>query len=359
MMPRNQETEKDSFYDVLGVKENATKEEIKKAYRALSLKYHPDKNNGNQDAIGQFQKISEAYETLGDEQKRAQYDMMSSLGFQSGNGLGAPTDLDELLGALFSSAIFGGGGSGIPTGNVHIFHAMPGMTPFGFPSPPNHHPPSPQVPNFGFNPFFTPQHSSSSAPHEQYSPSPSQQHSHAVPQQKPPPITKTINITMEQVLNGASVPVEVERFIIENGHKIFEQETIYVQIPKAIDDNEMIILREKGNALSDHNKGDIKLHVKIENNTEFERRGLDLLLTKRISLKEALCGFSFEIKYINGKTYTLNNKTGNIIPPDYVKTIPNMGLTRENHTGNLLIQFQVEFPTSLTEEKVSALREIL
>lgn len=330
--PQAKEKENLNFYNTLGIKENATKEEIKKAYRSLSLKYHPDKNGGNQEAIGQFQKISEAYETLGDEEKKAQYDMMSSLGIGIGSG-GCHTELDELFGALFGGGIFG---AGPPSGNVHIFRA-PGMMPFSFSSQQqqhhqSHHP-SPQSSNFSFNPFFQ--------------------------QQKPPAITKTITLTMEQVLNGASIPLDVERFIIENELKVFEHEIIYIQVPKGIDDNEMIILREKGNALSENNKGDIKVHVKVENNTEFERRGLDLFLNKRISLKESLCGFTFEIKYINGKTYTLNNKTGNIIPPDYVKTIPNMGLTRENHTGNLLIQFQVEFPTSLTEEKVNALREIL
>ena len=64
----------ESFYNILGVNEKSSKEEIKKAYRTLSMKYHPDKNPGNTESVSKFQKINEAYETLGDEQKKYEYD---------------------------------------------------------------------------------------------------------------------------------------------------------------------------------------------------------------------------------------------------------------------------------------------
>ena len=57
--------------------------------------------------------------------------------------------------------------------------------------------------------------------------------------------------------------------------------------------------------------------------------------------------------------YTLNNNSGNIIVPNYKKVIPNMGLTRDGHTGNLIITFTIEFPSQLTEEKMAQLRELL
>jgi len=177
--------------------------------------------------------------------------------------------------------------------------------------------------------------------------------------QKPQSIMKTINITMDQVFSGTSVPVEIERFIMESGIKVFEKETIYVTIPKGIDDGEIITIKDKGNVFNNENKGDVKIFIKVENNTNFERSGVDLLTNKTISLKEALCGFTFDLKYINGKIYTLNNNSGNIITPNYKKVIPNMGLTRDGHTGNLIITFTVEFPGQLTEEKMKILREIL
>jgi hypothetical protein len=177
--------------------------------------------------------------------------------------------------------------------------------------------------------------------------------------QKPQSIMKTINITMDQVFSGSSVPVEIERFIMESGIKVFEKETIYVTIPRGIDDGEIITVKDKGNVFNNENKGDVKIFIKVDNNTNFERSGVDLLTNKTISLKEALCGFTFDLKYINGKIYTLNNNSGNIITPNYKKIIPNMGLTRDGHTGNLIITFTVEFPGQLTEEKMKVLREML
>jgi hypothetical protein len=176
---------------------------------------------------------------------------------------------------------------------------------------------------------------------------------------KPTPIIKTIDINMAQVLSGANIPLEIERWIVENGLKVFEKETIYVTIPQGIDDNEMIILRDKGNVLNDNVKGDVKVFVKITNETDFKRSGLDLILEKKITLKEALCGFSFEIKYLNGKSYTLNNNKGNIIPPEYKKIYPDMGLTRGEHKGNMVIHFHIDFPEKLTEEQINKISEAL
>jgi len=140
--------------------------------------------------------------------------------------------------------------------------------------------------------------------------------------------------------------------------KMLENETVYVIVPKGIDEGEIILLKDKGNVMSETNKGDIKIFIKIDNNTEFKRIGLDLILEKTITMKEALCGFAFELKYITGRVYTITNNSGNIISHGYKKMIPNMGLTRENHTGNLIIIFDVKFPEKLSEETLTALKAI-
>jgi hypothetical protein len=98
--------------------------------------------------------------------------------------------------------------------------------------------------------------------------------------QKPTPIIKNISINIEQILLGCTVPVDIERWILENGNKVFERETIYVNIPKGVDENELIILRDKGNVLNEQFKGDVKIFVNICNNTPFKRVGLDLIFEK-------------------------------------------------------------------------------
>jgi len=312
----------ETFYNILGVGENATKEEIKKAYRALQMKYHPDKNPGNQEAISMTQKINEAYETLGDEQKKSEYDMMRNnpnpfMRMNSHGGGGMEVPMDDIFNMFFGGGIpgmpgMGGipGMGGMPPGaKIHIFHGGP----------------------MNFQQAMN----------------------------KPIPIMKSLQINMEQVLNGASLPLEIERWILENGNKVFEKETIYVDVPAGIDENEMIVLRDRGNIISEQCKGDIKINILVQNNTAFKRSGLDLILEKRISLKESLCGFTFEIKYLNGKSYTLNNNKGNIVPPEYKKVYPGMGLKRGEHKGNMIIIFHIEFPEKLTDEQIDKLTQVL
>jgi DnaJ-class molecular chaperone len=305
----------ENYYTILGINENASPEEIKKAYRSLQMKWHPDKNAGSQESINMTQKLNEAYETLGDEQKKQEYDFnrKNPNPFANMGGGVHHVNVNDLFGSLF--------GGGFPFGNMGM-GGMGGMQ--GFPPGANIH-----VFHGGF------------------------------PFQKPEPIIKQIELTLEQVLTGLSVPIEIERWIMENGNKVFEKETIYIPLPSGIDEGEMVVLPEKGNILNSNAKGDIKIQIKINNTTEFKRSGLDLILEKTISLKEALCGFTFEIKYINGKSYTLNNNKGNIIPSGYKKVYPEMGLVRDGCKGNMIIHFNVQFPEKFTEEQIEKISAVL
>uniref|UniRef100_A0A6C0HCR1 J domain-containing protein n=1 Tax=viral metagenome TaxID=1070528 RepID=A0A6C0HCR1_9ZZZZ len=318
----------ENHYKTLEVPENASPEEIKKAYRRLSLKYHPDKNPGKPEVIETFQKISSAFEVLGDPQKKAEYDGMKNNPFLRMNSMGGNGDMPPFqnMDDLFANLFFAGMPGMMPMGGMQ---GMPGGFPFAGG-------PNIQVFRNGV---------------------PINVHQGL---QKPTPIIHTICINMEQVLNGASVPLEIERWIIENGNKVFEKQTIYVNIPKGSDDNEIIMLRDIGNFVNEQCKGDVKIFIKVENDSGFRRHGLDLVLEKTISLKEALCGFTFDMKYINGKNYSINNQAGNIIVPEYQKVISGMGLAREGHkNGNLIIHFKVQFPEKLNEEQIAKLREAL
>jgi DnaJ family protein B protein 4 len=308
-----------NFYEILEVPETANSDEIKKSFRKLSLKYHPDKNHGKSDAVETFQKISEAYETLGDATKRQEYDMMRKNPFQRMNsmeGMHPFENMDELFGNLF----FGG-----QHGNPFFGGFPPGMPGMG-------------GPNIRIFRNGVPMN---------------------MGMEKPPPIIKNVTINMQQVLNGTKVPVEIERWIIENGNKTHENVVLYVDIFKGIDQNEVIILQNEGNVVNQHCKGDVKIFVKIDNDSNFTRNGLDLIIEHTISLKDALCGFTYDLKHLNDRVYTIHNKAGNIVTPEFRKVIPNMGLTRDQHVGNLILHFHVAFPNTLSEEQILRLSQIL
>lgn len=293
------------YYNILGIPKNSSQDDIKKAYRKLSLKHHPDRG-GNKST---FQNINEAFQTLGEPQKRKQYDMRDSFPF---SGMGGNDDLDG-----FFSAVFGGG--------------HPGMfTPFGGQGR--------GMPNIRIFQNGRPVHLS---------------------QRKPQQINKTIEISLTQSYLGANIPITIERWIFHHNEKRTEKEKIYINIEKGIDNGEIIILKNKGNVINETNKGDVKIFISVKNESNFVRKGLDLYLTKEITLKESLVGFKFEIKHLNNKLYKINNEEGNIIPPDYIKKISNLGMIRKNTSGDLYIKFVINFPKHLSSEKIAMLKDIL
>ena len=313
-----------SYYDILGVTPTSTQDEIKKAYRKLSLKYHPDKNNN--ETIPLMASINEAYNVLSNEQQKQEYDFQQN---PSAN-----------LRAFFSNPLFSGHGP-----RTNMFHQPSTNV---FPST-NGHPPDEFIQMFFHgNPFDMFMNGPPNINERTF-----------IDLQKPTPIIKTVTVSMYQIYTGVTIPIEIERWIYENRSKVFEKETIYVTIPQGVDENEIILLKDKGNVLNDSVKGDIKIFVKISNDTEYKRSGLDLMYERTISLKEALCGFTLQFTFLNGKTYTLNNLSGNIITPEYKKLIPGMGFTRGTHQGNLILIFHVQFPDCLTEEQVSNLNNVL
>jgi DnaJ-class molecular chaperone len=313
-----------NFYDVLGLSKEAKEAEIKKAYRTLSLKYHPDRNP-DEEATRKFQEINEAYETLGDTSKRQQYDMQSSFGngmqFRHMNSMDEFSDFNE-INNLFSTLF--GGMQGMQ--GMHSFNGMPNIRVFHSGGGPG---------NFHAE-FSTSFHS------------------------PPPAITKDIEISLEQAYHGCSIPIVIDRWIIMNNNKVMEKENVTVTIPPGMDESDALLLKGRGNIINEDVKGDVRVNIKIINNTIFKRQGLDLILQRKISLKEALCGFKIDIHHINGKVFSLNNSTNpTVIKPGFKKVIPNLGMNKDNTTGNLLLELEIEFPDKLNEEQMVALSEIL
>lgn len=307
-----------NLYEILGVSREASEQDIKKNYRKLSLQYHPDRNPDPQ-ATEKFKEINEAYETLGDPQKREQYNHQLEFGGRGPHG-GFPDagdDIQNMFNMMFSGGGMGGfpgGGffssSGFPGGgggpNIRVFHSgMPGGM-------------------GGMEQLF-----------EQFN--------------KPPPLVKKLEITLEQAYHGGSVNVDIG-----------EQITLNIQFPPGVDENDVVVLKEKGHHYGNGIRGDIKVMVEINNNTPFQRQGLDLVYKKTLSLKEALCGFSFEINHINKKVINIKNSDNNfIVKPGYKKIVPGYGMNKNGQTGNLVIDMSIQFPESLTKEQIGILNSVL
>jgi len=297
------------YYKLLGVNKSSSSDEIKKSYRKMSLKHHPDRKGGDAEM---FKKINQAYEVLGDPQKKRNYDMTGSNPFmRSGMSSGATNGMDNIFSSIFGNNNMNG------MGGININHGMPNV----------------RVYRNGQSVFRGPQ--------------------------RPPIINKKITITIKDAYNGITFPLEIERWIMIDNIKSYEKEKIYIEVPKGIDSGEIIKMTGKGNILSENNKGDLKIFVTVNNNTKFQRQGLNLIYKKSLTLKEALCGFKFEFKHLNDKTYAMNNEEGNIIKPNYRKEISNLGMVRNNQKGRLCILFNIEFPEKLSKEQVHKLKDIL
>jgi DnaJ-class molecular chaperone len=319
-----------SLYEILGLEKDASEQDIKKAYRKLSFQYHPDKNS-DPDAEEKFKEINCANEILSDPAKRQQYDMEQQGGrmpfFGGGGGPQEFHDINNIFRQFFGGGGIpgGGGGGGVsfsmgggPNQEFHFFHGgMPGHGGGGIPG------------------FFQQIH-------------------------KPPPIIKNLPITLEQAYFGGNFQLEFERWTIVNNVRTVEMQTVNISVPPGVDENEIIIMREMGNSIDNTIKGDIKICLQITNDTIFQRQGLDLTITRTISLKESLCGFKFDIRHLNNKTFSFNNLTNvTVIKPGYKKVIPNLGMNKNGQSGNLIVNFEVVFPDQLTAEQIQKLSEIL
>ena len=106
---------------------------------------------------------------------------------------------------------------------------------------------------------------------------------------------------------GGVIPLEINRWIANNNIKTMEKENIYVKFPRGIDNNEMILLKDKGHNL-DGMFGDVKIVFSIKNETIFIRKGIDLIFNKTVSLKESLTGMEMNIDHINGKKYKVDTE---------------------------------------------------
>ena len=352
------------FYNILGVSENANEKEIKKAYRKLAVKWHPDKNPDNKEvAEEKFKKISNAYAILSDEEKRKIYDKYGEKGLeQMGGGGGAsPFDIFERF--------FGGGGGGHGGG----------------------------FPFMGFQGGF----------HNRFRKG----------TLKSPDVKREFIISLEKMYLGKTLKLKINRRVIcldcmgkgttnpsaikqcpncgGKGQRIemrmigpgFMQqsstpchacnqtgkvitsgyecsscegskykktiEVIQVHIPKGARNGENVVINGKSDeVIGASNTGDIILVLKEKPHPVFKRQGPHLFIKQKVLLSEALAGYKGVITHLDEREFLIN--IDEVIKPGLVKVIRNEGMPNiksPGTKGNLYIQFIVIFPRKLTKEQ--------
>jgi DnaJ-class molecular chaperone len=177
---------------------------------------------------------------------------------------------------------------------------------------------------------------------------------------------------MEQAYSGTTVHVEYEQLVQESDLvSSVKQITVAVTIPRGTHNNESITLSRIGNIGTNGACGDVRLTVAFIPHATFStadgagagNNTLDIVMHKKITLKESLCGVQFEFTHLNGKSYQIINKQiGSVIQPESIKTINGLGFVRDSpqqQHGSLHIVFHVMYPESISVDLYNVMSTLL
>lgn len=295
--------EKD-YYKILGVNKSASDEEIKKTYRKLAMKYHPDHTKGDKASEDAFKQISEAYAVLSDKEKRRQYDTFGSAGFQQ-----RFSQEDIFRGSDFSDILreFGFGGSS-------FFSEKRGGNRFSFGSG---------------SPFGARQQA----------------------QMKGSDLVYELPLSVRDVATGTSKVVNFQ-------HK-GRTERLTVKIPKGMVTGKKLRIVGKGEPSPyGGTPGDLYIQAKVMADPVFQLEGYDVQVNRGVKLSEAILGTTITVPTLDGNE--LNMK---IPPGTRHKTkmrIPGRGLPKMQGSdkGDLFVQIHVDIPKDLTSEQKTLVEEM-
>jgi curved DNA-binding protein len=279
------------YYKVIGVDKTASDAEIKKAYRKLAMKYHPDKNKGDSRAEEKFKKISEAYAVLSDTEKRRQYDEFGANGFHqrySQEDIFRGFDVSDILkefglGGNFFGGRRGGGGS-----------------PFG-----------------GFGGRQTAKGSD---------------------------LVYELPLTLREVASGTKKTIS-----LQHGARA---EKITVNIPKGMVSGKKLRLSGKGSQSPYGGPpGDLFIQSKVLADPTFQVEGYDLHLNRTIKISDALLGTNISVPTINGKELSLKVPPGTNHKTKMRLSGHGLPRMKGGNPGNLFVQIQIQMPKKLSDSQ--------
>lgn len=317
------------YYKILGVERGANEVELKKAYKKLAMKFHPDKNPDNKEAAeAKFKEVSEAFEVLSDPKKREVYDQFGEEGLKNGmGGMGnmhghgfanfTPSSADDIFRQFFGGRdpfgdMFGGPGGG-RGGMEHMFSF-----------------------------------------HDGFGPRRQQQN------RKGSPIMNAVRCTLEELYAGTTKKMKISRSLMDNtGKRMPVSEILTINVKPGWKKGTKITFEEKGDESPGVIPSDIVFVVEEKPHEVFERRGDDLVHKRRIDLVDALCGHVVHLRHLDGRA--LEIELSEIAAPDRKKIVRGEGMpnSKSERKGDLLIEFDIRFPRSLNQEQKNLIKQAL
>lgn len=353
--------EKRDFYGVMGVPKNASEDEIKKAYRKLAKKYHPDLNPNNKEAENRFKEVNEAYEVLSDKEKRARYDQFGHAGVDPSYGAGptggSPFGQDIDLGDIFNSFFGGFGGTGRRRAN---------------PNAPRKGSDTESTVNISFEEsakgckkevtyhnIETCSKCSGSGAEAGTSPKtcPTCHGTGQVQVTQRTPFGVMQSSRPCDTCRGKGTIIEKPCRNCGGNGRVRVKRTVQVDIPAGIDNDQVLRVAGKGNSgINGGPSGDLHVFINVRPHPMFERKGDDVWCEVPITFAQAALGAELTVPTLDGKvSYSIHEGTqvGDIFKLKG-KGIPHL---RGKGRGDQYIKVNIEVPKNLSSRQKELLKE--
>ncbi|WP_243386270.1 molecular chaperone DnaJ [Bacillus kexueae] len=344
---------KRDYYEVLGVSKSATKDEIKKAYRKLSKKYHPDINK-DADAPEKFKEVKEAYEVLSDDQKRAQYDQFGHAGPNQGFGGFDGADFGGFGFEDIFSSIFGGGGRrrdpNAPRAGADLQYTMT----LSFEEAVFGKETTIEIPReescdtcngSGAKPGTTPETCSTCGGSGQ------------VNTEQNTPFGRIVNRRVCHQCSGTGKMIKSKCSTCGGAGKVKKRKKISVKIPAGVDDGQQLRVAGQGEpGVNGGPSGDLYVVFHVRDHEFFERNGDDIYCEMPLTFAQAALGDEIEVPTLHGKV-KLKIPAGTQTGVKFRlrgKGVPNV---RGYGQGDQHVVVRVVTPTNLTEKQKELLKE--
>ena len=349
------------YYEVLSVSRTASGDEIKKAYRKLALKYHPDRNQGDDAAVEKFKQASEAFDVLSDDTKRSRYDQYGHAGVsgaagRGGGGFGDVNDIFSAFGDIFEGFGFGGGGGGggRSRGGAGARRGATLETTIVLELPEAASGCKRELEISRRETCDTCSGSGAKAGSKPVACKTCGGHGQVIQSQGFFRVQ-----TASPACKGEGKTIKDPCESCSGSGRTMKKSTLEINIPGGVDSGMQMPIRGEGEAgIKGGPRGDLHVNFKVKEHPLFQRDGQDLLCRVPISYYQAALGAEIEIPTLTGRE-SLKIKPGT--QPGEVTRLRHKGMPDPNgrhSVGDLLVEIQIEVPRKVDGRQEKLLREL-